>query len=79
MNYFPKADSAVAEFLAEHPEHAAEFGYHKLLGPVMSTAGVELFVNWAVKKGRIKPKNAAKAKGLMNAVNNLRSKQAGGE
>lgn len=70
--YFPKADRAVAEFLTEHPEHEAEFGYHKELGPVMSTLGVDLFVDWAVKKGRIKPGKAARAKGIMHAINKIR-------
>ena len=46
------ADNIVAEFLAEHPEYADEFGCHRELGAVMTTAGVEAFANWAVRNGR---------------------------
>ncbi len=69
----PKSDRLVATYLAEHPEYAAEFGYHQGLGPVMTAAGLDLFVDWAVERGHIKSANRAKAKALMAAANRLRS------
>ena len=63
------SDKMTAEFLADHPEHAEEFGYHQKLGPVMSTKGVRLFADWVVKKKGVKPEKAKRMIEIMDEVN----------
>lgn len=65
----PQADKLTVEGLADHPEHAEEFGYHQQLGPVMTGKGVRLFAAWAVEKKGIKPEKAQRMIEIMDAVN----------
>ena len=65
------SDSLVAEYLAEHPEHAAEFGCHKEHGALMTTRGTRLFVEWAMRTGRVPKENMAKASDFMNKIENF--------
>ena len=62
-------ENLTASFLTDHPEHAAEFGYHQQLGPVMSNKGVRLFTEWAVRTKRTTPEKAVKMIEIMDKIN----------